>query len=149
LIGFLLLGWTGVYSLYVHTAVGTGTWSLELPFTGEPPLRLALLSEIEYSVPLLLAAAAFWVSWRAVNMPTFADFLIATEAELNKVSWPTRKGLMQDTVVVLATTLLLALFLFVVDWFWGTLLSSRYIAVLPPSESRAADAPGAQSGPGW
>src|SRR5215208_6677182 len=31
-----------------------------------------------------------WVAYRLVNMPNFADFLIAVEAEMNKVSWPTR-----------------------------------------------------------
>ena len=149
LMGFLLIGWSGVYSIFVHDAVGKGAWTLALPFTGDPPTRLSLLSDVEFTVPILLAAVAFWVSWRAVNMPVFADFLIATEAEMNKVSWPTRKGLIQDTVVVLATTVILTLFLLVVDWFWGTLLSSRYIAVLPPSESRAADNPNAPQGPGW
>ena len=31
------------------------------------------------------------------------DFLIATEAEMNKVSWTTRKRLVKDTIVVLVT----------------------------------------------
>ncbi len=31
-----------------------------------------------------------WLCFRLVNMPRFADFLIAVEAEMNKVSWPTR-----------------------------------------------------------
>jgi preprotein translocase SecE subunit len=146
LIGFLLIGWSGVYSIFVHDAVGKGAWTLALPFTEFKP---TVLTDVEFTVPILLAVAAFWVAWRAVNMPAFADFLIATEAELNKVSWPTRKGLIQDTVVVLATTVLLTMFLLVVDWFWGTLLSSRYIAVLPPSESRAADNPNVPQGPGW
>ena len=40
---------------------------------------------------------------------------IATEAEINKVSWTTRKRLIQDTTVVLVTVFLFTLFLFVVD----------------------------------
>ncbi len=35
---------------------------------------------------------ALWLAWRVVNVPSFADFLIATEAELNKVSWTTRRA---------------------------------------------------------
>jgi preprotein translocase SecE subunit len=141
LIGFLLIGWSGVYSIYTYAAVGTGPWTLAIPFTG---ITITPLADVEYAVPLLVAAATFWVSWRAVNMPAFADFLIATEAEMNKVSWPTRKGLFQDTIVVLVTTVVLTLFLLVVDWFWGTLLSSKYIEVLP---SQTAGQNAGQNGP--
>ncbi|MSR31226.1 MAG: preprotein translocase subunit SecE [Gemmataceae bacterium] len=61
---------------------------------------------------------SFWLPWRVVNLPVFADFLIATEGELNKVSWTTRKRLVQDTLVVLSTLLLMAIFLFAMDLFW-------------------------------
>ena len=59
-------------------------------------------------MPLLLLALSLWLAWRMVNLPPFADFLIATEAELNKVSWTTQQRLVQDTIVVLITTFLLA-----------------------------------------
>ncbi len=75
-------------------------------------------------------ALALWLAWRVVNMPTFADFLIATEAELNKVSWTTQRRLAQDTVVVLATVVLMAVFLFTTDYFWKTVLSWKPIGVL-------------------
>jgi preprotein translocase SecE subunit len=130
IIGLLLVGWTGVYSALVNETFGRGTWVLRMPF--ELP-SLSVLSVLEYSVPLLLAVAVFWVAWRAVNMPTFADFLIATEAEMNKVSWSSRRRLVQDTIVVLVTCALLTAFLLVVDLFWGWLLSQRFIGVLPPS----------------
>ncbi len=70
------------------------------------------------------------MAWRIVNYPAFADFLIATEAELNKVSWTTRPRLIQDTIVVLVTTLLLALFLFLMDQTWRVILSWKPIGVL-------------------
>ena len=70
------------------------------------------------------------MAWRIVNCPAFADFLIATEAELNKVSWTTRKRLIQDTIVVLMTVFLLTVFLFVVDVAWGKVLSNWPIGVL-------------------
>ena len=97
---------------------------------------VSVLSVLEYSVPLLLAVAVFWLAWRAVNMPTFADFLIATEAEMNKVSWTTRHRLFQDTVVVLVTMVLMAVFLFLVDIAWARLLSSRPIGVLKVSDQK-------------
>ena len=75
----------------------------------------------------------------------FADFLIATEAEINKVSWTSRQALIRDTIVVLTTLFLLTVFLFVVDLFWSSVLSSRYIGVLPtargsgPSQFRVTE----------
>ncbi len=81
-------------------------------------------------MPLLLGVALFWLAWRVVNWPTFADFLIATEAEMNKVSWTTRRRLVQDTVVVLVTVALLTTFLFVVDIVWIKVLSNPWFQVL-------------------
>ena len=43
--------------------------------------------------------------FRLVNLPKFADFLIAVEAEMNKVSWPTRTELFRSSVVVIVTIL--------------------------------------------
>jgi preprotein translocase SecE subunit len=97
---------------------------------------ITLLPDIEFTIPLILIAATLWFSWRAVNYPMFADFLIATEAEINKVSWTTRRALIRDTIVVLVTLILLTVFLFVVDLFWSAVLSSRFIAVLPTEKER-------------
>jgi preprotein translocase subunit SecE len=36
--------------------------------------------------------------------------------EMKKVTWPTQEELKESTVVVLATTLMFAAFVFVVDW---------------------------------
>lgn len=99
---------------------------------------ITLLPDVWLTVPLILMAGSLWFAWRTVNYPTFADFLIATEAEINKVSWTSRKALIRDTIVVLTTLFLLTLFLFVVDIFWNAVLSSRYIAVLPTAEEQAA-----------
>jgi preprotein translocase SecE subunit len=95
-----------------------------------PGQSFMLLPHLRFTVPLLLALAALWLAWRVVNFAPFADFLIATEAEMNKVSWTTRKRLVQDTIVVLTTVVLLTLFLFVIDILWGWILSSPYIGVL-------------------
>lgn len=94
---------------------------------------LVLLPAIQYTVPLLLILVALWFAWRAVNLPVFADFLIATEAELNKVSWTTQKRLIQDTAVVLVTVFLMAVFLFLVDWGWKSLLQHVFrVLYIPP-----------------
>src|SRR5262249_52769323 len=98
------------------------------PATGKVEYRaITLLPSVQFTVPLLLLAGSLWLAWRVVNMPTFADFLIATEAELNKVSWTTQRKLVQDTIVVLVTVLLMAVFLFGMDWTWKVVLSSNPI----------------------
>jgi len=45
------------------------------------------------------------------------NFLRETKQELNKVTWPSRTELWQSTLVVIVTTLMLALFIGVVDFF--------------------------------
>ncbi len=109
-----------------------------LPTTAAPepasgPLAyraLTLLPSVQFTVPLLLLAASLWLAYRVVNMPVFADFLIATEAEMNKVSWTTQKRLVQDTIVVLVTVILMAFYLFAMDQSWRVLLSWKPIGVL-------------------
>ena len=77
------------------------------------------------------AASTFLRGVRLVHVPTFADFLIATEAEVNKVSWPTRNQLVQATGVVLVFMVFVTLFLFVSDALWQYALTA--IGVLPGS----------------
>jgi preprotein translocase SecE subunit len=110
---------------------------------GGPTLyaTLTLLPSLALTVPLLLLAVALWLAWRIVNMPAFADFLIATEAELNKVSWTTQRRLVQDTIVVLITVLLMAGFLFLMDQGWRVLLSWKPIGVLQLQEEQQDTTP--------
>jgi preprotein translocase SecE subunit len=135
MIGVLLVGLSAAWAVFSHQSVGTGTAEFAVPFTD---LRLPLLPIREITVPLLITMATVWVAWRLVNVPTFGDFLIATEAEMNKVSWTSRKRLVQDTVVVLVTVVVLTLFLLVIDLFWGWLLSRKYIEVLPAKDDKPA-----------
>jgi preprotein translocase SecE subunit len=108
-------------------------WQWTIPFTAEEKgddVFIPLMFKVHLVAPLVLAVALFWVAWRVVNWPTFADFLIATEAEMNKVSWTTRKRLVQDTIVVLVTVFLLTVFLFVIDIVWIRVLSNPFFQVL-------------------
>ncbi len=78
--------------------------------------------EYQFGLPLILLAAGAWTSYRAVNIPAVADFLIAVEAEMNKVSWPTRTELVRASVVVLILIFALAFILAGCDMFWKVLL---------------------------
>jgi preprotein translocase SecE subunit len=109
------------------------------PLKGSPALvesvaypRLMILPSVMFTLPALLFVLTLWVAFRLVNVPVFADFLIATEAEMNKVSWTTRKNLVTDTIVVLVTVVLLTTFLFVVDQVWAVVLTKVGVLQTPP-----------------
>jgi preprotein translocase SecE subunit len=137
LVGLLTVGVCGIYSLVAGRSLGStyrGTidWIWELPFTRDAGsyLYVPLVHNAPLVVPILLAGVVFWISWRVVNWPTFADFLIATEAEINKVSWTTRRRLVQDTIVVLVTVFLFTAFLFLIDIMWIKVLTHPWVSVL-------------------
>ncbi|MFI4874086.1 MAG: preprotein translocase subunit SecE [Blastopirellula sp. JB062] len=84
---------------------------------------------LQVGVPAALLIAGFWVAYRFVQWPTFADFLIAVEAEMNKVSWPSRAELIRASAVVILFVFALALVLFAYDVFWQYVLK-HWIATL-------------------
>ncbi len=83
-----------------------------------------------YGVPLAILALGSWVSYRIVNLPRFADFLIAVEAEMNKVSWPSKDELIRNSAVVMFVIFFLAFLLFGFDQIWVILFNQ--LGVLRP-----------------
>lgn len=103
--------------------VALGVWELGnwLAVQSDSPM-------VKYVIPGLLLAAGVWVSYRVVNLPRFADFLIAVEAEMNKVSWPTRTELIRSSMVVIFVMFFLAFVLYVYDFMW--IMVFKWIGVL-------------------
>jgi preprotein translocase subunit SecE len=66
-------------------------------------------------IPLVVLAAGLWASFRVVQLPNFADFLISVEGEMNKVSWPARGELFRASVVVMFVIFFLAAILLLYD----------------------------------
>jgi len=105
----------------LYTAIGLGVvvvlglWRLYDTLGSSTPAT-------RFGVPALVGLALGWLIFRLVEYPPFVEFLIATEAEMNKVSWTSRDDLYRATSVVLATVFLMAVFLFGVDWLWSNLL---------------------------
>ena len=66
----------------------------------------------------MLAVVGLWAAYRSVNLPAFADFLIAVEAEINKVSWPSWGEMWRWTVVVIVMIFSIGLLLAAFDVFW-------------------------------
>ena len=69
---------------------------------------------------LALAVLIFWI----VNRPRSADFMIATESEMKKVSWSSRREIAGSTKVVILTTVILASLLFGVDLIFAFIFRS-------------------------
>lgn len=138
IVGILAVGVFGIATMVNNHFFGVerpetpNDWYWAVPFSqaGQPVEYAPIMFKVHMIMPILLGVLLIWLAWRIVNVPVFADFLIATEAEMNKVSWTTRKRLMQDTVVVLTTVFLFTGFLFVVDIIWIKVLSAPYIQVL-------------------
>jgi preprotein translocase subunit SecE len=82
-----------------------------------------------FGIPSILGAVGLWLSFRLVNMPRFADFLIAVEAEMSKVSWPTRKELFRGSAVVIVTIVVLASVLVFFDLVWRVLLQALGVGI--------------------
>lgn len=99
----------------VFAAIAAGLLRMSTMLTGKG-------LEWQYALPLVLLALGAWVTYRLVNVPAFADFLIAVEAEMNKVSWPNRTELFRASLVVLIMMFVLAFFLAGCDIFWKVLL---------------------------
>lgn len=72
----------------------------------------------QWLAPGALLAAGLWLAYRVINIPKFSEFLIAVEAEMSKVSWPTRTELIRSSLVVIIFIVSLAAILFAFDLFW-------------------------------
>jgi preprotein translocase subunit SecE len=82
---------------------------------------------VVYGIPLVLVIFGIWASYRIVNLPRFADFLIAVEAEMNKVSWPSRTELVRSSLVVIFVIFFLAFVLYGFDFLWRGLFKFLHI----------------------
>jgi preprotein translocase subunit SecE len=99
--------------LVIWVTVAIGAWRM-----------YSLMSDpaFKYALPALLLVAGLWIGYRVVNIPSFADFLIAVEAEMNKVSWPSQSELIRASMVVIILIFGLTVVLFAYDYFWASLL---------------------------
>jgi len=67
-----------------------------------------------------------------MNKPANVDFLIATDSEMKKVNWTSRKELIGSTKIVVIFMLLIAFFLFSVDWIFHLLFYLVHVLKVPP-----------------
>ena len=81
-------------------------------FEGDESWRLLVI----YGLPIALVVGLGLWAWRLTFAhPGIGDFMIATEGEMKKVNWSSRREVIGSTKVVIVFTLLMAMFLFGVD----------------------------------
>ena len=102
--------WLGAWQLYETL----GSYS----YSDWSESTRGFLTKGTYVVPVVLVVIGMWFSFRLVNWPKFADFLIAVESEMTKVSWPPKTELYRASMVVIFTMAFLALLLFAYDMLW-------------------------------
>jgi preprotein translocase SecE subunit len=83
---------------------------------------------VQISAGLLILLASAFVLFRVFNRHNIVDFMIATEAEMKKVNWPSKSDVIGSTWVVICGTFMLALLMFVVDFIFIWLFT--YIEIL-------------------
>ena len=81
-------------------------------------------SVLSFGIGLTSFLLGTFISYRVVNLPRFADFLISVEAEMNKVSWPSQGELIRSSIVVIVVIFFLAVTLFVYDVTWSSLFKA-------------------------
>ena len=91
---------------------GDDRWS----FRVAQPVPYALY--YQYGIPSLLFALVAVGVYKLVNRENFADFLIATEGEMKKVSWSSKAELIGSTAVVIVTVIIMAVLIYVADFVW-------------------------------
>ena len=69
---------------------------------------------------LFLGAAGSGIFWALGRNPRTVDFLIATEGEMKKVNWSTRREVIGSTSAVIVTVLVISVFCYGIDraFFW-------------------------------
>ncbi|MFH1227633.1 MAG: preprotein translocase subunit SecE [Planctomycetota bacterium] len=91
-------------------------WGKELfriPFF-DVSIMLGLIFSLVFFAGLLFLIYLF-----VINKPSNADYLIETEYELRKVSWPPTYEYWGSSVAVVVSVVTMAVFLIVVDFLWG------------------------------
>lgn len=70
------------------------------------------------SICIVAIGVAGAISIALLNRPRWADFLISVQAEIDKVTWPSKSEVHKHTLVVLVLLVSMAAIVFVFDVVW-------------------------------
>jgi len=76
--------------------------------------------DLKINLPFIIAFGVFAffaiLVYVLLNKPKIGDFLIETELEMKKISWPGRSELVDSSTIVIVTVVILALVIMVFDF---------------------------------
>lgn len=93
---------------------------------------VTMSSRITLAVAAAVLVGLSLLAWRLMNKPSNVDFLIATDSEMKKVNWTSRKELIGSTKVVILFMFLIAIILFGIDILFGYLFYFMNVLKTPP-----------------
>lgn len=115
--GILVWGGQGFYTWLINLDMFNGLFRKGL-VGGEDGTFIPVFNQrlnLGFVLGWGFSIVSIWGLWKWLNRPKVADFLIETEEELRKVSWPTWKDAWNSALIVLAFVALLTVFLWVCD----------------------------------
>ncbi len=112
-----------------NTRIGTGLGLFVILAIGCVVLYQQLAEQsilVQTLIPAGVCLVLSWLIFWLMNKVSVADFLIAAEGEIKKVSWSSRREVVVSTTVVICVVIIMAIGLAVIDlffnWFFGTVL---------------------------
>ena len=110
---FTLAVIVGLGCLRLYQKLEAVSWGLSNRAT------LWIATMIPVGIFVVLAFVIFWL----VNKPSIADFMIAAEGEMKKVSWSSKQEIMVSTIVVIVVVIFMSLLLGTTDFGFGAFFS--------------------------
>ena len=131
-----------------NAGVPTNTAGTNTPAIKVQPEKKPVAEPVAQSIgfwdvfwPAFILAVFAW-SWRKGHLQRLKNYIGETREQLRKCTWPTRNELYQHTVVVMLSTILLALFTVAADFVireivWGWLLDGKTLLFKPSTGGTA------------
>ena len=113
------------YWTRMGTAIGAGLLGLIVAFELYNQIPTFMHGTTQHDKMVARIAAGVFLlgytiwAWWFTNKPSTVEFLIATDSEMKKVNWTTRKELIGSTKVVIIFMFIIAMFLFTCDLIFG------------------------------
>src|SRR6266566_6943711 len=85
---------------------------------GKPGIEKPGFPTMKLIITAIFCAVTAGLAWYYLNKPKVVDFFIATESEMKKVNWTSRKEIIGSTKVVIGFMFLIAALLFIYDQYF-------------------------------
>jgi preprotein translocase subunit SecE len=119
----LLFGCTFLYDMLIGMdSMGRAIGGIRIPIVSIDLNGAFAIAGIVFLVGLIVIRR-----WQ--QTPKVADLLIDTESELRKVTWPTMNEVINSSIVVIVSVILMGMFLAAADWVLGKLMQRLILGI--------------------